>query len=169
MRKCLCLILALFILTGLMGCADNDAVINTPVNFYYRTLTSTYADSHKVVDYETREADPHSEDIVQLLNTYLKGPESPELNNPFPDGTTVVSLIQSGQNVDISLSSHFSRLSGIDLTVACACISLTIFDYTDCEQVTIRVSNAVLDQRDFITMTQDDLIIDMLAEENLPQ
>ena len=59
----------------------------------------------------------------------------------------------------IRLSKEFSQLSGIRLTVACACLSLTLFDLTDAARVRIVSPAAEKLPAVDITLCRTDLIL----------
>lgn len=68
-----------------------------------------------------------TEDCVRaLMEALLTGPEDNSLRSAVPDGTTLKSLKVSGHRAQIDLSAQYARLSGIDLSLADYCITLTL-------------------------------------------
>lgn len=160
MKKILCLIISCILLLGIVGCTQNSKNIEVPVLFYYRTSYDDYASTRKVLTPEIRESAPYSGDIIGLLSLYLQGPESSTILNPFPNSTTVLDFELSQNAATITLSSHFSRLSGMDLSIACACLSMTVMEYTGCDQVTIIAANSTLGPDGSVVICRNDLLLD---------
>lgn len=68
-----------------------------------------------------------TEDCVRaLMEALLAGPDEPLLSSPIPEGTVLKSLKVSGRRAQIDLSAQYARLTGIDLSLADYCITLTL-------------------------------------------
>lgn len=88
----------------------------------------------------------------QLLDHLLDGPSDPALKNAVPSGTTVDSFHMDGQQAVVDLSYAYSALSGIALTMADYCITLTLtqLDAVSSVRVTVRGQElAYRDSQDF--------------------
>ena len=153
----LLLILALFLC--LTACAREDNTIREPVSFYYRRAELTYGSSDSVILSESSDAAGHTDDLIWLLGEYLKGPQSENLLQTFPSGTTLVSLTVEEGTATIVLSVQFGRLTGMDLTVACACLTKTVLGLTDAETVVIQAVNTDLDGAQQIVMDESSLLM----------
>lgn len=142
MKHFLCLLLALLCLP-LIGCQQQSDPISDPVTFYYRRAELTTGEADSVIAPCIAEGRGVSDVPVSLLNKYLKGPTDAALAATFPSGTQVLSYTVEGDHTIIVLNSAFDQLSGIDRTIACACITFTVMDHTGAASVTIRTENQV--------------------------
>lgn len=130
-----------------------------PVTFYYRRENITYSSSEDVISGEFREAKGHKLDIEHLLKEYLKGPLSDGLTNFIPQNTKLVKFSLDDDSARVLLSDGFARLSGLDLTVTCACITLTVIGLTNVKTVQISTQNVPLNNQPHITMNEDCLML----------
>ena len=159
MRKTLCVIFIFALLLALPGCASSEDTIQNPVYFSYRQMDLDYGADPGVVDKEARESAGHLHDYTYLLSEYLEGPKNFSLYNPFPRNTVLRSFTLQDGTAFVQLSASFASLTGLDLTLACACLTLTICEMTDAQQVTIRADDSLLDGNPQITMSPDSLLM----------
>lgn len=157
-KRIICFVLIIGTLLTFSGCAKSKPSIDSPVKFYYPIAQSQYSVLHEAIQFEIREGTVYSGNLERLLNEYLLGPVSAELENPFPASCSVVSLSQTNQHIDLTLSTQFARLIGIDLIIACACISSTIFGLSNCNTVRFSVNNFLLDGNQEIIIHRDDIL-----------
>lgn len=153
----LALILALTLC--LSGCTR--VTPQNTVSFYYPRNPQQKAASSSDPFYavEKREITDNTSNLRYLLSLYLQGPLSDNSVSPFPSGTRLVTLDLHAGQLYIQLSREFGRLSGIDLTIACTCISLTCFDLTDADLVTV-ISSATEDYPAVeVTLSREDLTL----------
>ena len=160
MKKWLCAFLLFSLL--LPGCARKKTVQN-PVRFYYRTEDVAYFDSTGVIDSEERDAGARRNDYAYLLNEYLRGPENQKLAPTFPDGSAVQDLKLEGDTATVVLNEEFAQLTGIDLSLACACLTLTVCEMTGAERVEISAGSALLDGSPVITVERSQLVLEDLC------
>ncbi|MBP3304341.1 MAG: GerMN domain-containing protein [Oscillospiraceae bacterium] len=159
MKRMIAAFLLLALLTGLTACANKKDSIQEPVAFYYRRADITYGSSDSVILSEFADAADCNGDTTLLLKQYLKGPQSETLAQTFPVGTTVLSLTVEENTADILLSSQFARLSGIDLTIACACLTLTALKLTGTETVVIHAHHNTLNGMEQIVMDKNCILL----------
>ena len=159
MKNLLCVILILALSFTLAACASPKEDIKDPVSFYYRQLEMDYGNAPSAIAKEIRDAQSRRQDYSYLLSLYFKGPEEYSLYNPFPRSTTVKSFALQDGAVDLQLSSAFASLSGLDLSIACACLTITVCEMTGAEQVTISAADSLLDGNPKITMSLKDLLL----------
>lgn len=155
MKKTICLILCLSLLLGL--CACQSAALRQPGNFYYYRPDTQYGVADGVIAPEQRELDGISGDIGAMLAGYCQGPVSRTLECPIPRNAKVQSWSLENGVLSIDFSSHFAQLSGIELTIAGACLARTFLELTEAEAVTITAGDALLDGESSITLTKSDL------------
>lgn len=157
MKRVLCIILVVLLLLPLVACSHQKADIQDPVNFYYRKKDP--ANSDAAISKERGEAQGHREDYSYLIGQYLKGPTDEILQRTFPSGISVVDLKIDGKTATLVLSDFFSTLSGLDLTLACACLTLTVCELTGTEQLTIRTQSTLLDGNKTVIMAVEDIVL----------
>ena len=104
--------------------------------------------------------------VRALLEALLAGPDEPSLSSPIPEGTALKSLKVSGRRAQIDLSAQYARLTGIDLSLADYCITLTLTQLPDVARVRITVAGRELDYRsrqvflarDILTVPKEDVV-----------
>lgn len=167
MKRFICLILALLLTLSCTACIKNQESDPNSAAFYY-VRTAFYENDpdtfpHGSVDSlfasESRDITGRADDLTYILHLYLKGPASPELTAPFQANLSLVDAAVAGDCVEVTLSDVLTTLSGIDLTVACACITLTCLELTGAGSVTIRTQLPTDEGGISVTMTADDLVL----------
>ena len=144
----------LLLLLTLTGCQRKEP-IQAPAAFYYPRAEIVYHDPSGVIAPEQRETVMLQKSLSKILSLYVNGPESDEYRNPFPAGTQIVELTVADNAVNIAFSDEFSQLSGIDLTIANACIGQTVFHLTDASVIKITCPGHSFDGNEVITITAD--------------
>ncbi len=140
-------------------CARQDREITDPVTFYYPRVEPIYGQSDGLIAAQTRSADGDPLDYVYLLSKYLRGPQDDTLTSPFPKGIKLISLRVDGSTVYVTLNDVIASLSGMDLTLACSCLTLTVGGLTQCDTVVIQGENSLLDGSRAIVMRPDSLLL----------
>ena len=158
MKRILCLLTVFAVFLCICGCQNSKSEIIDPVQLYYCKANVSFQSENGLIASEPREYDGWENNIQEFLNEYLAGPVSSELKSPFPLGGRIVELSQKNSVVNLLLNVNFSRLSPKDLTGACACISMTVFELLNAEIVNIKITN-YLSERDVITMTRSNLCL----------
>lgn len=159
MKRLICLILATLLLLGSTGCNSRKDEIKEPVNFYYcREMDKVvYGTDDGVVAREIREGSGMETD--KLLSLYLKGPQTEGLNRTFPKGVSLISLTIENDTAVIVLSDFFSALTGIDLTIGCACLTLTVCELTGAKGITVSTETTLLDGNRSVSMTVEEVLL----------
>lgn len=144
------------------GCTKtpNEPDIKDPVQFYYKVSGERYGSTDSAIDHELYDAQGHVTDYSKILEVYLQGPKTAGLVAPFPKATKLRSARLDGDTLRIELSDDFGVLSGIDLTMACSCITMTCLQFPGVKTVSIRSQRTLLDGRPAITMAEDLLILE---------
>lgn len=152
------------------ACSQEAAKIQTPVNFYFRRAELTFGGDTGVICAQQAESEGHEDDLSWLLRSYFETVPDEGLTSPFPIGTTLISITIDERNADVILSDILGLKQGMDLTIACACITMTVLDLTDVETVTIRTHGAKLGGAEQIVMDRSCLLlIDNSAEEEVEE
>lgn len=155
MKRIAALVLSAFLLLSLWGCQEKET-FQSPVAFYYQALDLDYEIQCTAIRSETRECADYTS-MAEILRAYLQGPESQDLQNPFPAGLELISMQANGSTLYLTLSDQLGTLSGLELTMACSCLAMTCLELTDVTDVDIRTESQLLDGEKSITMNRDDL------------
>ena len=155
MKRIICVLVILSLLS-LFGCSAGS--YKNPVSFYYPSAEYFHRTPSAVIAPQTRYADD-STDISAILSLYLQGPTDPDLVSAFPQGTVLISAVQEGQVLHVTLSDSAGTLTGIDLTLACVSLGKTCLELTDAQTVQIRAETVQLDGDAVITVSADGLIL----------
>ena len=158
MKKMITIFLLFSLILGLYGCSSGIQGYQFPVDFYYlRNDTEIqYSKEDGIITFETREAG-HGDNLTHLLNLYFQGPSDEMLTSPFPEGLNVISAHFNHNALDLILSDEFSELSGIQLTLACACIARTCLLWEGVDAINIRVQDNKAEASQTILLTKDSI------------
>lgn len=103
--------------------------------------------------------------VDALMDALLRGPELETLANPIPSGTRLLSWSLRDGLLCLDLSAPYGELSGVSLTLADYCITLTLCQLDRVEQVSITVDGVQLPQRSRQILTPEDVIFTGTEEE----
>lgn len=157
MRKILSITLLLaVVLTGFTSC-DNNKKVDKPVNFYYLNAPENLGQS--TLGAEVRSSAGLEDDLPGLLQMYLKGPQTDDLQSPFPKRITVKDAKIRGITVHITVSSELVQLAGLDMTLATACLTMTALEYTGMQRVSITATDAKGSILYANSLTQADILL----------
>lgn len=159
MKRIACFLFAVILLSSTCACSAKESDMQVPAFFYYCTATISYDSDTGVIASEVRETEGFGGDLMSILNLYLQGPLSNQLSSPFPNGSRVEWLNQIGPEITLIVNQPFAQLTGIDLTLACACLSKTLFSLTDAQTLKIHGGHTNLDGNDYIILTRDSLLL----------
>lgn len=157
MKHLTCLFLCLVLLLSFNGCAANEE-IEEPVQFYYLKAEVTYDKAEGVIAPEIRDAGVHRNDLPYLLNLYFQGPKSEVFISPFQQGLALIHATQEDQELYLVLDNSLTDLVGLDLTLACACITKTCLELVPVSTVHISVEDGLLDGAHSIDMNANTLL-----------
>lgn len=157
-RACALFLCLALLLTGCRGTRQTEK-IQSPYTYYYRMAEVDYTTEDGVIRGETREISGHEEDPVWILEDYFGGPKSEDLVSPFPKDLTVVDYQEKEGTAFLRLSPEFSNLSGIELSVAAACIARTLFGLEGVSGVSITVEGGLLDGKQSLTLDREGILL----------
>ena len=159
MKKLLSVIIPLVLSFSLISCVSSKEDIQEPVHFYYGQLEMNYGNQPEVINKEVRDAKDRRQDYSHLLSLYFKGPESYSLYNPFPRNLSLLSFSLQDGTAAVHLSASFATLTGLDLSLACACLTMTVCEMTGAQQVTVSAADSLLDGNPQITLSPEDVLL----------
>lgn len=156
MRRVLTILYVITLIFCLLGCDNTTADFIEPVDVFYCVSPITYDTIDGVFGREAREFFGWEGNLHDFLNDYLTGPKNSRLVSPFPLGGRVLDFKQNESTIKLVLNVHFSRLAPNELTLACACISMTLFELTNAESVDMQI-DGVGEENLTIIMTRSNL------------
>ena len=94
-----------------------------------------------------------------LVTELLESRDELELRSPFPPGTDLQKLTVAGGRAFVDLSESYARLSGIDLSIADACLTLTLTQLDGIYAVRITADGRELPYRQTQLLTAADALL----------
>lgn len=95
----------------------------------------------------------------RLLTALLEEPEDATLRSPFPSGTSLQKLSVAGGRATVDLSEPYAKLSGIELSIADACVTLTLTQLEGIYAVRITANGRELPYRKTQLLTAADALL----------
>ena len=136
MKRILIMILCLMFLCGCSAAGRN---IREPVSVYYRAAQVSYHSADGVICAEKREFYNRRTALRKFMNEYLAGPTSQKLDSPFPSGASILELTETETSIKVMLNLPFLQMAPNELSLAYACISMTLFEVTDVQSVDLYI------------------------------
>lgn len=134
MKKWIAAGLCLFLLCG---CGRKGKPLFDPVYLYYPRTEYDYGSADSAITWEAMDGTGHMDDFEYLLSEYFAGPIDEGLVNPFPVGTTLLSARLEGDDFLLEVSAEALTLPEHQFTLGCSCLSMTCFELTQAETVTV--------------------------------
>ncbi|MBE6947824.1 MAG: hypothetical protein E7454_06215 [Ruminococcaceae bacterium] len=159
MKRLLCLTIVFCCIFTLFGCTGKQDIPNGSIAVYYKRATPTYGTADSVIAATYLEADGKETDYPYLIDKYLNHTPEEDFLSIFPKGVQLESFHLEGLTAKIVLSDHFADLTGMNLTVACTCLTKTLMEMTGCREVIISAKSMQLDGHNFITLNQDSFLL----------
>ena len=157
MKRLFVLILLFSLLISCLGCGKNNEQFTKPAKFYYLNEEITYGVEDGLISYELQETNHIAGDLLQLLQQYQQGPVNKQLISTLPADVNISSVVIQGGVITVTTDVTFNQLNGMDRTIACACISLTLLDYTGAEYVEFNIVDAFQNERERIIFSREDM------------
>ena len=159
MKRLISVILFISLILCLYGCNNkSETDIHIPVSFYYCADPIVYNEENGVIAPEIRDAEGLTSDLELFLKTYLKGPISENFRSPFPSNTTITQLTQDDDSIHIVFGKEFGELTGLELTLARACLAKTIIEYTQVDAIQISFESDTIGSRQTVTLRPDSFL-----------
>ena len=157
MKKWIAALLTMISLLSLAACQKETPPPQGPA-FYYCANEVQYSMDSVTIQAEYRQ-NAAADNLQQMLVKYFAGPSSEELRSPFPSDMKLVEVSQDGDTIYVTVSDALSTISGLELTLACGCITMTCMDFTGAEKVVISVRDGLLGGQKSITMDANTLLL----------
>ncbi len=157
MKRLLSFILIACVLICICGCKqETQKQQGSPFYYCVRELDFHPGSAALAVEYR---ADVPQNTLIQAIEIYLNGPLSPDLQSPFPEDLRLIGVYQEDETIYMTFSPELSQLSGLELTMVCGCVTLTVLSLTDAKQAEIRSVTGLLDGQRSIIMDKDTLLL----------
>jgi len=154
MKRFLVILLCACVILSACGCSATGK--QSFIQFYYRTAEVGHSigliGSETAGDYVRHTA----ESIGQY---YFSGPQTENLRSPFPKGTSFVSAEIAEDVLHLTVSSELSELSGINLSLALSCISMTFCQLDGINAVLISAENALLGGQESVYLRNENILL----------
>ena len=149
MKRATILLLLFAILLSLTACQSPTE--KNSLTFYYIKNTENSDGISDIIVPFFPNINNTSYDYAELLNLYFNGPTNYSCYSPFPASTTLEELSVTQSKAKLTLSPQFATISGVELTIACACLTRTVIALTGVSSVQISVNGAQLCGEDSLT------------------
>ncbi len=163
MSRNLALLAALLLL--LSGCAAReDAPAAEAYSVYYAVSRLDANDGGDAIRpsafYAPDGAPTDTASLAELMTRELLAqPADALLRSPFPGGTELQKLSVAGGRATVDLSEEYARLSGIDLSIADACLTLTLTQLDGIYAVRITANGRELPYQETQLLTAADTLL----------
>lgn len=156
-RTMLLLLCAALLAAG--GCAAPEQAEGGGQSYliYYSALNDR--DGESAVAAEERLLPQGQETIPGLMGLLLQRPQGADLATPFPGGLKLLDWTLEEGQLHLDLSEQYYSLSGVDLTLADACLTLTFSQLEEVESVYVTVEGHELPYRTIQQLTAGDILL----------
>ena len=166
MRRLLALLLICAMLLSICSCAASDERTN-PITFYYKRADVAYGEDSGVL--YGLDVDLEDPDIPMswLISQYFEGPDETYLESPFPPGTHLVQYSWIDELLTLTLSNEFAALTGLDATIAMACLTKTLTQIQGVEELCVLTEDGSFSWMNNASLTDETFVLyDAGAESN---
>ncbi len=149
------LLLLLVFLCSLTACRFGE---KTELALYYRQQEISYDTNGLIGSQTARFTKPVTADA--LAETYFGTAVEESLVSPFPKGTKLIASEQKEGTLCLTVSEHFDKLSGSELSLALTCITMTFSQLETVETVEVMVENHLLKNQQSIQLSVEDIMVE---------
>ncbi|MCD8384742.1 MAG: GerMN domain-containing protein [Clostridiales bacterium] len=159
MRGRLCILLAalLAVSAALTGCTAAEAEGEGLSIYYASGDQESYGQA--AVDCERWAEGSASSAVDEVFARMLEEPTEEGLSQSLPDGVRLWSWALEDGVLTLNLSEDYNGLSGISLTVASACLVLTMTQLDGVEALSITVDGQPLPEGSQVPLTREDVLL----------
>lgn len=148
----------------LAGCAAvKSAGEKDGLRLYYAAALDTHrggdAIDHVTVDWDTLPADDKAAQVEAVLSLLLGGCQEKGFRTPIPAGTTLRSVDMKGGTAWVDFAGSYGQLSGMALTIADYCVTLSLTQLEGVYAVHITVNGQELAYRDSNLFLASDVLL----------
>ncbi len=153
-------LLTLALLSTLVSCGAENAPEGNCALYY--VADPEYAKGGDAVAAEYCELELPEDPVAAaelLLKRYWEGPTDEKLRSPLPAGVQLVSAEAGNGLLEINVSRHYQTLTGVDLTLADSCLTLTLTQLPGVYSVSVLVSGKPLEYRGSQELQRRDVLL----------
>lgn len=144
-RRYAALLSAVLLLALLLcACAKKQEEGVNPVTFYYLSGSDQFGTQTGALAGETVDLLRTDLELNEIVELYLQGSADPAFSDPFPNGLHCEQAELLDGSVRVRLTPEIETLSGVELTLAEACLTKTLTEMTGAETVVLETQNGVL-------------------------
>ena len=163
MKRSMSLLMIVVLLLCLCACGQKQEKFIDPINLYFLQTQPAdqiyHGNANSVITPVQVEGNKIRRAPSLVLQTYFATPDTEIYHSPFPANTKLIGWAANGDTLIITLSDEVSLLTGIDLSLACASLTMTCLELWEYEAVQIKAETLLLDGKSSITMNTDDLLL----------
>ena len=162
MKRKILIVTLLAALLVLTACAQKEQTPEGNYQLYYLTHANEAGGADAIAEspvYLADEGGTTEELARELVELLLLPPEETQYLSPFPGGTKLQELSVSGKRASVDFSAIYGRLSGIDLSLADYCVTLTLTQLDGINAVTITADGRELPYRKTQLLTEADPLL----------
>ena len=136
----------ILLLTACAVVKEPQENMEQPVRFYYcfDRNDETYGGETGAMGWEWRDLGPERLTALEILEQYLQGPKSQKLTTPYPPELTVEGVLLENGLLTVNLSEEALELTGVERTLAAACLVYTMTQFSDITALRLTAGEAPL-------------------------
>ena len=164
MKKWVSIWCAAALLLTLVGCGVAQKILNEEeLQLYYPTVLAMSRGGDAIdsvgISWENLPQEDKQAQAEEVLNLLMGKCEEKEFRSPIPGGTTLLSCEVKGSTVYVDFSAVYGQLSGMDLTLADYCVTLSLTQLPGIYAVRITVAGQDLAYRDTNRFMASDVLL----------
>jgi germination protein M len=154
MKKFTMILLVLLLM--LSGCKHEEE-FDKPANLYY--LNTDYSGSEIITLFSVEQIESQGLSTNDILKQYLSRSTGAFSHSPYPSGLQVLRTEIISDTMYITLSSHYTSISGLDLTLANACLYKTCTELTGVPKIKILINDGPPENALEILLSPEDFFL----------
>ncbi len=153
------LLMALSLLLLLAACSGGTRSAGGENGFAIYYATRQPETNGKAIDSEYHTLPEGVEPVEAMVALLLAAPRSAELASPIPSGVSLIDWSVTKGVLNLEFSEGYGGLSGIDLTIADYCITLTLCQLDEVQSVVISVEGNLIPSRYYQALRSSDVLL----------
>lgn len=157
MRRIIPLLLCAALMLSMTACGSGTPTMNG--QFYYRRAVTEFEGTDGVIAPESRSVTSPLSDPDALFRSYFAGPLEDGLIAPFPRDSEVLDWQMENDTLTLTMNDSFGALSGVELSIACACICRTLTGLLPVTQVQLQLTEGTLGGKESLLLSPDSFML----------
>ncbi len=147
MKRVISLVLALFLLLSFAACGGETEEEGGCALYYLTAAEQSGGDAVAAEYCELFLPEEPARAAKTVLERYWEGPASETLTSPLPGGLQLLGVEEKGGRLTVNVSGQYRSLSGVELTLADSCLTLTLTRLPGVYSVAVLVNGEPLEYR----------------------